>query len=297
MTPEVMSPMEVAELESLVDRRLRGIAEAVPIIGAGEVTVVVGWPPHQPRLACKRLPPMRDAAVLQRYSQLVATYESALCARGVQVSASTPLITRTPRGDTVLYFVQRLHSAGEVLPALLRGAEPHDGVPPPIHAVLAAIDTVDHRVGIDAQLSNWVAAESQVLLIDTTTPFLRTPDGESLLPLEPLLAPYPTVTRPVIRRWAIPPLLARYHRPRDVAKDLLAKLHRERLQQWIEPIATVIGDRFGAPLHRSEIDAYYRADKRVWMAFDAFKRGRRWGMRVIRKDAPYPVLLADKAQR
>lgn len=291
-----MDPAELLALERRVQQRLDGRPVELAVVGAGETSVVVGWPAERPRWACKRLPPSSDGRALRRHGDLVRRYEQAVEERGIAVSRSAFHLVPTRDRTTVLCVVQPLHPAGRLLPAVLRARSPQDGVPAAVHRVVAAIGVVDDGLGLDAQLSNWAVAGDRVELIDTTTPFLRDGSGRTELSLDLLLTGHPAATRALVRRFVAPGILARYHRPRAVALDLVANLHREGLSEWIDPIAALVGDRFGPPLVRREVDGHYRADARTWAAVDRLRAGQRWWTRRVRRRT-YPVLLPEGVVR
>ena len=282
------------ELESLVVRHLTGEPVQIPVLAAGEITVVLRWPPTDPQWVCKRLPPSNDRARLLRYADDIERYEALVAERGIVVAPSQRAVITNSIGAHVLYVMQPLYAPDALASAILRSAEPPT-VPPVVVQIIEALEQIDDTLGVDGQLSNWAWDEGRATLIDTTTPFLQT-GGRSEIDIDVILLPFPAVARPALRRWVAPGVLGRYHRPRDVAVDLLANFHRERLSQWVDPVAEVIGDRFGAPITREEVDEYYRADAKLWTSVQAAKRSQRWWQRTVRRQQ-YPFLLPERIER
>ncbi len=79
-----------------------------------------------------------------------------------------------------------------------------------------------------------------------TTPLLSDDAGRTRLDSELLLAAYPWVSRPALRRFVVPTVIARYHDRRSVLRDVAANLIKERLEPWIEPADRRLGAVSGA---------------------------------------------------
>ena len=73
-----------------------------------------------------------------------------------------------------------------------------------LEAVVETVDgATDDRLGIDAQLSNWIWLDAEPWQIDLTTPFLLDDDRRPGFDLAPFLAPLPAVAcvRSSAARW------------------------------------------------------------------------------------------------
>lgn len=285
---------QLQELESLVGRHLAGENVDIPILAAGEITVVLRWPMTDPQWVCKRLPPANGRSRLMAYAANIDRYEELVRARGIVVAPSQRVVISNDSGADVLYVIQPLYPPQTLASAILRAAEPPH-VPPVVVQIIDAMEEIDATLGVDGQLSNWAWHDDRATLIDTTTPFIQS-DGRSVIDIDIILLPFPAAARPLLRRWVVPDVLGRYHRPRDVAIDLLANLHRERLAEWIEPISELIGDRFGPPITREEVDEYYGGDAKLWTAVQAAKRSQRWWQQSVRRQQ-YPFLLPERIER
>ncbi len=283
----------IEELERRIQSILRGQSTDLRVIGAGEICVVVAWPPEQPCSAMKRLPP-HDAASLTAYAESIAEYEAALRSRGIAV-APCEFETHAPLGarSAVLYLKQPLYQPSSLLVEIARSSA---ALPPGIDQVLDAIGRIDERLGLDAQLSNWVDVDGVSHLIDTSTPFMRDDAGTDRMDVSIVLRPFPAVVRPVLRSFVVPGLLDRYHQPRAVALDLVANLIKERLDTLVEPLCERIGASFGEPITPEEVRNYYRSDARLWSAIQSAKRSQRWWERTIRRRT-YPFLIPDRLDR
>ena len=285
-------PTYLPQIEGLVQRMLSQGTDDLPVIGSGEVSVVVGWPPDEPSVVLKRLPPCASASA-HRHAALVDAYEDILVDRGVRVTRSHLHVIDSHDELTSLYVVQPRHASESMLSAVLAAAtELDDRLRAALGGVLDAIDAIDDRVGLDAQVSNWVVDEDGgVELLDTTTPFLRR-HGVPELDLDLLFSTYLPPLRPLLKRYVAPSVLARYHDRRIVLLDLVANLHREGLQRWEPAVIELSGTRYGAPVTRDEVAAYYAADRRTWELVHRAKRLERWRRHTFTSSV-YPMLLED----
>jgi hypothetical protein len=102
--------------------------------------------------------------------------------------------------------------------------------------------------------------------------------------------------RGAVRRFVLPDILDRYHRPRTVVLDLAANLYKERLDRWIPTVLDAAGDRVDPPITADEVRRDYRSDARTWSLLQALRRAdRTWQRRVRRRT--YPVLLPSRIDR
>jgi hypothetical protein len=286
----VITDAELRTLErAVVDAVARADASQLDVLGYGEISLVLGWPVHAPVWACKRLPPM-SASSADAYEATIHGYLDALAGRGVDV-----VETEVRRVDTTVYCVQPVLPPGSLAVEIVR----HDAERAP-DVLNRIVDTVfavtDERVGFDAQLSNWALDDGRLRYFDVTTPLLRRPDGTEELDTELFLASLPWALRAPVRRFVVPGILERYHRPRTVVLDLAANLHKERLDRWVPTVVAAAGDRLDPPLTLDEVRRDYRSDARTWAALQALRRAdRAWQRRVRRR--PYPVLLPGRIDR
>lgn len=288
---------ELAGLDARVEQALAsGDQQALPVIGYGEVTLVVGWPPDEPRWACKRLPPFPGDAALAAYRAVLDRYLAELRARDVDVVPTELCVRERPDGSRVAYCVQPLLPASALLPSVLRAASP-DREHPALRAIAATVaGAVDATVGLDAQLSNWAWLEGRLRYLDVTTPLLRAADGRPLLDVGLFLAALPWALRAPVARFVLPGVIDRYSRPRAVLLDLVANLVKERLTDWIPVALLVVNDYVAPPITAAEAQRAYASDARLWRALLALRRADRWWQRTVRR-RPYPFLLPGPIAR
>jgi len=294
-------PPDLAALEHAVQRALAsGSTAGLHVLGQGEISLVLGHPAGAPTSACKRLPRFPDPESFSRYGEVLAGYLDALSARGLRPAPSA--LHRVPGdGGVVGYVVQPLLPAERVAPEVLRQAPPDPEHPVVAQVVEHVVAAVDDRVGVDAQLSNWVVeASGRLTYLDVTTPLLRRPDGSTELDIDLFLAPFPWAIRGAVRRFVVPGLLARYHDPRSVLLDVAANLLKERLDPWLPAVVAAANRHLsgpaGAPLSVEEVRHDYASDARQWEVLLRLRRADRWWQRTVRRRT-YPFLLPGRIAR
>ena len=287
---------ELALLESRVQRALcSGDDSALRVLGYGEISLVIGWPRESPRWACKRLPTFASSADADAYTETLDAYLEVLDRRGVRVAPTTVRRTAVPDGRLAVYCVQEvLPSDSLAVEVVARGGRTARDLLGGI--VDTALEVVDDHVGLDAQLSNWALMEGQLTYFDVTTPLLRGPDGSERLDTEIFLASLPPVLRAPVRRFVLPGIMERYHRPRSVVLDLSANLIKEDLEGWIGTVLAAVEGRVDPPLSDAEVHSDYRSDARTWALLQAVRRADRLWQRKVRRRT-YPFLLPARIQR
>lgn len=285
--------IDAADLADL-DRRYLGACSSgdragLRVLGYGEISVVLGWPEHNPELACKRLPAFPDTAALTDYAAILDRYLEALTSAGVRV-LPTELHSLAVEGEIHAFLVQPAVPGTELAPAVL-AATPADRGHALVEAVVgAACAAVSDRVGFDGQISNWAWNGASLRYLDVTTPLLRPPGGVTEIDTRLFLASYPWAIRAGLRRFVVPGIIARYHDIRSVLSDLAANLIKERLEPWIPAFLAEANRRIARPLTGDEIRADYRSDAGMWATMQRIRRlDRTWQRRVRRRD--YPFLL------
>jgi Family of unknown function (DUF6206) len=290
----VSSPeFDLEELDATVERAIRlGAPRDLRVLGYGEITLVVGWPTARPVLAAKRLPLFRDRAQLERYSEVLARYVEALGERGVRV-LSTDVRRATADADTGIhaYLVQPLVPHDRMLNVVLRDAEQSGGGERLLDMLVAmVVESVDGRVGLDAQAANWVVGDERLTTVDVSTPLIRDADGQDELDLELFLSIYPSAMRPILARIAHS-VMAQYHEPRTVLVDVASNLIKERHERWLPVLLECANVRVEPAISEREVRRYFARDRRLWLLMQRLRRvDRAWQRHVRRR--PYPFLLA-----
>lgn len=296
-SPDSLPEAELRELERQVQEALdTGRESQLAVLGYGEISLVLAWPPESPRFACKRLPLFPDHARFARYQRTFDDYLRALRDGGVHPVPSSFRAVERPGGAVAGYAVQPVLPAATLAPNVLAEADADTGRPLVAAVVEAAAQVVSPRVGIDAQLSNWTWTGGRLTYLDVTTPMLWSGDGKPLLDVELLARPLPWLLRDPVRRFLAPRILDGYRRLRGVYFDLCGNLIKQELEVWLPAFLEQVNRHLERPMTVEEVRDYYRSDARLWSALLRVRQlDRAWQRRVRRR--PYPFLLPREIRR
>lgn len=284
---------ELRELEAAFQRAVAtGDRSRLRELGYGEISVVMAWPPDEPAVAVKRLPPFASVAAHRAYAEVVDRYLALL--RGARVSVVPTDVVGLPRpdGSVVGFHLQPVQPAERLALNVVRAASPsvdHPVVPAIVDAVVRA---TTGAVGVDAQLANWVWDGTEVHQLDLTTPFLVGDDGAPVFDMDPFLAVLPVLMRPVVRREMVE-LVQRWLTPRGALLDVVANLHKEHLEHWVEPVLVHVNGAVTPAITPAEALKVHRFDRRLWPALLRLEKAQRWWIRSIRH-RPYEFLLPER---
>jgi hypothetical protein len=284
---------DLEALEADVSHALAtGDAGGLRLAGHGEISLVLGWPPDAPAVACKRLPPFPSLGAFEKYRDVVVRYMSELRGRGVRVVDTELLHLVRADGHVTGFHVQPFLPSEALAIAVLRATRPSDGHP----LLEAVVDTVTRattdRLGIDAQLSNWMWLDGEVWQLDLTTPFLLDERRRPAFDLSPFLASLPAVVRPIIRR-EMTKLILRWTTARGSLLDLAANLLKEDLTEWLPPALAAINVRVDPAVTRAEAEQVHAEDRRLWPLLFRLQRANRWWQHHVRH-RPYEFLLPGR---
>jgi hypothetical protein len=273
----------------------RGEEGELNVVGYGEISLGVGWPPEAPRLVAKRMPPFRDRAAFAAYRDVVGEYVARLEAGGMRVAETEVRPVAGEGGAVVAYVLQPLLPAASLGPAILAAADPDAGHPLAERIVDATLSLVGPELGLDPQLANWSWLDGEAVFFDVNTPFLRDERGRDRMDFEVLLASFPRPARGLLRRFVAPGIVAQYHDPRVALIDACANLIKERLEPWIPVFLARASERLANPVTVGEVRRYYRSDARTWRWIQRLRRADR-GWRRLR-GRTYPFLLPGEIER
>ncbi len=295
MAEPMITDSELAMLERQVWNALEsGDLSRLRVLGYGEITLVLGWPPDEPRVACKRLPVFPGTARAAAYGATIAAYIEELRQREVNVLTSE-WRTVAFGGSVAAYVIQPVLDDDTLVPNLLR-ADPGTGSRVLADIISVIANAVDVAVGLDGQVANWAFVDGRLRYFDVTTPMLNDSEGRTRLDLGLLVRPLPAPVRTIVRRAVAPGIVAHFHEPRYVLVDMIGNLLKERLDAVIDP-AIALANRYAEPpIDRQEIERFYRSDARTWEALLRLRRADRWWQRHIRRRA-YPFLLPGPIDR
>lgn len=292
-----LSDAELARLEELVASSFAsGRTDELPVLGYGEISLVLGWPPERPAFACKRLPPFLSAERFAAYRATLEDYLAALAAAGVRVVETRLRGVEGADGGVAGYVVQPVLPQEDLVPTVLRRSDPGQGHPLVEAVVGTTASAVGPHLGLDAQLSNWTWRGGELVYIDVSTPLIWSAEGRSRLDLDLLARAYPAALRPPLRRFVAPGILDTYRDLRRVFLDLAGNMLKERLDPWLPAFLAEANGRIDEPIGAEEVRRNYRSDARLWAALLAIRRlDRLWRQRVRRR--PYPFLLPGRIER
>ena len=292
-----LSDDELRRLEDLVEAALSsGDERGLPVLGYGEISLVLSWPPGDGRFACKRLPPFRSRERLDAYRATLDEYLEALGAAGVRVVETEMRAVELHDGTVAGYVVQPMLPAEHLATTTLRRADPEAGHPLIEAVASAAAAAVGPHLGLDAQLANWTWDGDELTYFDVSTPLIWSPEGDSQLDLDLLADAYPAILRWPLRRFVAPGILDTYRDLRKVYLDLAGNLLKERLEGWLPTFLDSFNAHLDEPLTEDEVRRHYRSDARLWAALLRIRRlDRAWRRRVRRR--PYPFLLPGPIER
>ena len=281
--------IDLAALDASVAAAIaRGSPAGLRVLGFGEITLTLGWPPDLPALAAKRLPVLGQRPAAEAYAALVASYGTALRERGVGVVDTVVRLLEAPDGVHA-YLLQPVVPRERILTAALESAPPQRAGALLERLVDAICASVDARLGLDAQPSNWAVEGDRIALFDVSTPLLRSDDGQDLLDMALFASIYPAALRPLLRRVAHQ-IAAQYHDPRVVLVDAASNLHRERLDRCVPMLLRAAEQRIAPAVTEPEVLRYFRRDRRLWLLLQRLRRLDRSWQRAVRR-RPYQFLL------
>lgn len=288
---------ELEALETQVQHALRTADDsALTVLGYGEVTLVLRLDTGQGSFACKRLPvfPTRDR--LARYEHSLNEYIARLEAGGVRVAPTRLWSMPLPGGRTVAYCVQEalpperlcsrlLHTEGDVWAEefFTRFLDVVDGA-------------VSPTLGLDAQASNWIDLDGELVYLDVTTPMMRDERGRERLDVRLFFTSLPWILRDGVRLSMTKSIFDKFYSTRGIVLDFLGNLHKERLEKLIPGFLTQAGPRLAEPLGEDEVAAYYKDDAQMWELIQRLRKADRFWHRSIKR-RPYPFLLPPDVDR
>lgn len=293
-----MIPVDVlARVEAQVQHALdTGDERGLEVVGYGEISTVLRVQTPHGDFACKRLPRFETRARFEAFDALLQAYLAALERGGVVPAHTEAVIVPAVQGGVVAYCVQPSLPVETLAPRLLAGATETQGAAVLSRIFSALRGVISDRVGIDGQLSNWVLNGDELLYLDITTPLLRDEQGRDALDYGVFVASLPWLLRGVLERFVAPGIAAKYFDLRQVLRDFVANLFKERLERWV-PLALETANRFvSPPLTLDEVRSYYRSDAMMWAVLQRLRRwDRSWQRKVRRRQ--YPYLLPGEISR
>lgn len=287
----------LAALESQITRALAsGDTSELAILGQGEISPVLELNTAGGSFACKRLPQFDDAAKAADFRSTLFTYIARVEERGVRVAPTALYDLPQPDGSVVSFAVQPRYPSETLATRLMADFDDAEAAAFNARLFDAMKRTISPTLGLDAQLSNWMLIDGELMYIDITTPFVRDASGKEVLDVSLFLRSLPWAVRGLVDVLFIKDTFDKFYDLRRVVVDYLGNLIKEgfaeRLPTFIEQANAVLD----APLERSEVDSYYAEDAQMWSLIQKLRQTDRWWQRKVRRRV-YPFLLPENIAR
>ena len=284
--------LDLAAVEAAIVWAIRtGDRSAVQLLGHGEISIVLGWPTAAPAHALKRVPPFRSDDAAQQYVAVCERNFAILHAAGVATWPTQLLVLPRDDGRFVVYHHQPIADAALIGSNVLRAAPSADAHPLLDAIVRHTADVVTPQVGFDVQVANWLWDGTVATQIDFTSPFLLNEQRDDLLfDTRGFLMEYPVAVRRYLRREMLQ-LIDRFTTPAGAVADMIANLHKEGLQRWVDPALRSARDQLGITIDPAVPLQMFEADRKLMpLTLRMRKLQRAWMLRTGRR---YDSLLPD----
>ena len=285
--------VDLAEVERAIQAAIRsGDSSGLNLLGHGEVSIVLGWPTAAPSQALKRVPPFASAAVAQQYVTVCERNFEILRAAGVALWPTELRTLQRGDGKVVVYHSQPIADASLIGSNVLRAAKPAASHPLLDAIVRSAAAVVTPTIGFDVQVANWLWDGETATQLDFTSPFLLHDTRDDLLfETAGFLGEYPAIARRYLRR-ELTQSIVRFTTPAGAIGDMIANLHKEGLQQWVEPALRSAEQHAGVVIDPAQPLAMYTADLKLMpLALRLRKTQRAWRRATGRQ---YDALLPER---
>lgn len=293
----MISAQTLAAVEQQVQHALTtGDEDGLQVLGYGEISTVLRVATPEGDFACKRLPRFATPEHFRRFAESLKRYLGALAPADVHVVPTELLSVEADRGGLIAYCVQPTLPVETLAPKMLVRASEAEGAAL-IERIFGAVrGAVSPRLGLDAQLSNWAVVDGKLLYLDITTPLHRDERGRDGLDYGIFVASLPWFMRGVLARFVAPGIAAKYFDRRQVLRDFVANLYKERLEKWVPVALECANPHVDQPITEPEVRKYYRSDAQMWAILQRLRRmDRAWQRHVRRRQ--YPFLLPGDIAR
>jgi hypothetical protein len=296
--PETEFATMRAEALAILERQVRQALDRtdlgeLKVLGYGDSSVVLACEVDGQRFACKRLPVFPSRANLSHYSDLLERYIAELRLRGVSTIETHLQPVTIEESGCVAYCIQPAIDESSLLHRHLAKC-PHSEAEQLLDRLLEIVlSVVSDRVGFDADVSNWCLQNSQLTLIDVTTPLLRDENMNQELPVDMFLASLPWIVRGVLRQIGVDALVGKFHTPRGILLDMLCGLYREGIEQHVPYFMARANEVADPSFSLRELRRYGLLNETIWNGKRKLQQLERlWRVRVLGKT--YPFLLPPK---
>ncbi|MFX1511049.1 MAG: DUF6206 family protein [Promethearchaeota archaeon] len=294
----------------------------INILGYGEISLVFELKGEE-GIAYKRLPIFEDETQVTRHVKAYEIYQNQILENkiGIHIPPFDSVWFKTADNKITLYCAQE-----KLPPESIGNKVIHQVSKQEVQTLILLImremkklwtfnnKNKTLKVGLDGQISNWalvgydfnnpsVDEDSQLLYLDTSTPFFRF-KGVEALEADLFLKSAPSFLRWLLKALFVQEVLDRYYNWRLVIIDLLANFYKEQRPELIPGSIRTVNEFFSneasefqiAPLSLEEVHSYYQNDKMIWVVFQNSRKIDRYlQTRMLRRK--YAFYLPDKIER
>ncbi|MBI4883287.1 MAG: hypothetical protein HY826_04450 [Actinobacteria bacterium] len=269
--------IDFGDVEAFIARAIRSRSTAdLPLLGHGEISVVLAWPADEPVAAVKRVPPFRDREAAQKYVDVCAEFFDTL--RNAEVAAWPTMVHIHVRDDdrAVVYHQQPIADLAQLGSNVMRAAPLADSHPLLDAIIEAAARVCNPTLGFDCQLANWLWDGNTATQLDFTSPFALTVDRDDLrYDAHAFLQEYPLVIRPYLKK-EFTSLIRRFTKAEGALTDMVANMMKEGLDEWVEPAINAINLQLGSNVTRVKVQRMYDHDRKLMPSVLKLKKAQRW---------------------
>lgn len=278
-----------AAISTAIQRR---DASDLTVLGFGEIAVAVGWPTASPAAVLKRAPVYANRAHCERHMASVGEYVERLVAAGAAVIPTSVHVVERSDGRYVGYAVQPVVPKALLAETVLKTDEPHAD-----HPLLTAVReyTVKHatpELAVDMQIPNFAWDGENLVLLDITTPFMFTANGELDVEITPeIFAILPAPMRRLALREAMR-IAHIYQSVPDTLSFVISLLYRIDQQRWAPAAAENFASELTEPVDLDAAEAEHRRLVKVLPFLARSSMAQRWWATTVRRQ-PFDFFITD----
>ena len=289
----------------------------IKILGYGEISTVLSFKNDKYNTqAYKRLPLFDSEKQASDYSKIYTEYNQLLENKNIAPPQSDAYWVKGHNGKYVAYLSQNRLDGDAIGNKIIHNHSDKEALLL-FKLVLNKMTSLwqynnenpELLLGLDCQISNWavknynkntsITENTELLFIDTSTPFIRKNSIEQMNPLL-FLQSAPKPMQWILKKFFLQDVMDRYYDFRLVVIDLIANLYKEQQSDLI-PKCLDLANQMGKELlnktiEHKEIEKYYKEDKFIWQLFLGLRRADRFiTTKILRKR--YEFTLPGKIKR
>lgn len=288
-----ISDSELLGLEAKIqEAQKRRSLDGLKVYGFGEVSIALGWPIDEPRFVAKRMIPMPTAASLEGPLQAIDRFADEIWASGGKVLPYQTRLVQRPDGQYVGYLVQPIVPPDELAETVLKTDEPTASHPLLVAVRDFVMTCATKDMALDAQLPNFAWVDSELWLLDISSPAGFDADDNLIYPNMPLanqLVPFPL--RPALAK-ASADVLSLYRGTHNALTQVVVFLHRIKADAWVEPAIETFNQVLDKPIDRHEVNRRWEQNTKDFPKIKKLLQLQRSWQETVRRK-PYEYLITD----